>query len=85
MRNAIRLKNVCMELLEWGQFLNSCIQWESPTRSLVAFIFFLSFVYFFELYMVPQLLLLLLLKNFFWLKIEAYFNPNRREEEVARR
>lgn len=83
MRNAIRLKNVCMEILEWSQYLNSCIQWESPTRSLVAFIFFLSFVYFFELYMVPQLLLLLLLKNFFWLKIETYFNPNRREEEVA--
>lgn len=81
-RNAIRLKNVCMELLEWGQFLNSCIQWESPTRSLIAFIFFLTFVYFFELYMVPQLLLLLLLKNFIWQKIEAYFNPNHREEEI---
>lgn len=71
-----------MELFEWGQFMQSCIQWESPTRSLVAFIFCLSFVYFFDLYMIPLLLLLILTKNYTWLKIESYFNPNRREEEI---
>ena len=82
-RNAIRLKNVCLELVEWGQFMHSCIQWESPIRSLVAFIFFLTFVYFFELYMFPLLLLIILLRNYLMLKIEKYFNPNRQEEEVC--
>ncbi|KAI2807989.1 Multiple C2 and transmembrane domain-containing protein 2 [Blomia tropicalis] len=82
-RNAIRLKNVCLELVEWGQFMHSCIQWESPIRSLVAFIFFLTFVYFFELYMFPLLLLIILLRNYLMLKIEKYFNPNRQEEEIG--
>ncbi|OTF73676.1 hypothetical protein BLA29_008750, partial [Euroglyphus maynei] len=44
-RNAMRMKNICLEFVEIGQFLHSCIQWESPTRSLLAFITFIASCY----------------------------------------
>lgn len=82
-KNAMRLKSIGMEMLEWAQFVQSCVQWESPARSLLAFLTFLTFVYYFELYMFPLLLLLVILKNWLWLRIGAYFQAHSREDEVC--
>lgn len=83
-RNAMRLKQIGMEVLEWAQFMQSCVEWDSPLRSLVSFIASLAFVYFFELYMFPLLLLLVLLKNYFWVKVGSYFNVSVTEDKVGR-
>uniref|UniRef100_A0A8C8FAW7 C2 domain-containing protein n=1 Tax=Oncorhynchus tshawytscha TaxID=74940 RepID=A0A8C8FAW7_ONCTS len=48
-----------------GTFINSCFEWESPQRSISAFLFFVVVVWNFELYMVPGALLLLLTWNYF--------------------
>jgi len=43
----------------------SCLEWESPVRSIIAFISFLSITYYFEPYMFPVALLLMFVKNYF--------------------
>uniref|UniRef100_A0A8C7KF79 Multiple C2 and transmembrane domain containing 1 n=1 Tax=Oncorhynchus kisutch TaxID=8019 RepID=A0A8C7KF79_ONCKI len=48
-----------------GTFINSCFEWDSPQRSISAFLFFVVVVWNFELYMVPGALLLLLTWNYF--------------------
>ncbi|KAH9497246.1 Multiple C2 and transmembrane domain-containing protein 2 [Dermatophagoides farinae] len=71
-RNAMRLKNICLEFVEIGQFLHSCIQWESPTRSIFAFITFLASVYYFEFYMIPLVILLYILMNYIGIRFHNY-------------
>lgn len=68
----MRLKNICLEFVEIGQFLHSCIQWESPTRSIFAFITFLASVYYFEFYMIPLVILLYILMNYIGIRFHNY-------------
>ncbi|UXI16279.1 hypothetical protein NH340_JMT02222 [Sarcoptes scabiei] len=72
-KNSMRLKNIGMEMLELFQFIHSCILWESPSRSLIAFLVFLISVYYFELYMIPMILLLLIVKNYLTIRLRKYF------------
>ncbi|XP_054159573.1 multiple C2 and transmembrane domain-containing protein-like [Oppia nitens] len=81
-RNVTRIKNLVMEIYEIIKFMNSCFQWESVSRSILSLILFLLFTYFFELYMAPVLLLLIFSKTYIWIKVENYFNPSLKEEEI---
>ncbi|KAH0620072.1 hypothetical protein JD844_014646 [Phrynosoma platyrhinos] len=62
-RNADRVKKITMAIWNTIQFLQSCFLWESPVRSVIAFVVFVVTVWHFELYMVPLALLLLFAYN----------------------
>nr|XP_048706903.1 multiple C2 and transmembrane domain-containing protein 1 isoform X5 [Caretta caretta] len=65
LRNFIRMKRCVMVLINAAYYVNSCFDWDSPQRSLAAFVLFLFVVWNFELYMIPLALLLLLAWNYF--------------------
>ncbi|XP_045422443.1 multiple C2 and transmembrane domain-containing protein 1 isoform X2 [Lemur catta] len=65
LRNFIRMKRCIMVLVNAAYYVNSCFDWDSPPRSLAAFVLFLFVVWNFELYMIPLVLLLLLTWNYF--------------------
>ncbi|XP_053911184.1 multiple C2 and transmembrane domain-containing protein 1 isoform X2 [Cuculus canorus] len=65
LRNFIRMKRCIMVLINAAYYISSCFDWDSPPRSLVAFLLFLFVVWNFELYMIPLALLLLLAWNYF--------------------
>ncbi|XP_029073431.1 multiple C2 and transmembrane domain-containing protein 1 isoform X1 [Monodon monoceros] len=65
LRNFIRMKRCVMVLVNAAYYINSCFAWDSPARSLAAFVLFLFVVWNFELYMIPMVLLLLLTWNYF--------------------
>uniref|UniRef100_A0A8C8S7L1 Multiple C2 and transmembrane domain-containing protein 1 n=1 Tax=Pelusios castaneus TaxID=367368 RepID=A0A8C8S7L1_9SAUR len=65
LRNFIRMKRCVMVLINAAYYINSCFDWDSPQRSLAAFVLFLFVVWNFELYMIPLALLLLLSWNYF--------------------
>ncbi|XP_063065903.1 multiple C2 and transmembrane domain-containing protein 1-like isoform X2 [Engraulis encrasicolus] len=66
-QNFSRVKRCIMFLINVGTYINSCFEWESPQRSILAFLFFVLVVLNFEIYMVPLSLLLLLAWNYFLL------------------
>ncbi|KAJ7335767.1 hypothetical protein JRQ81_013708 [Phrynocephalus forsythii] len=65
LRNFIRMKRCVMVLINAVYYINSCFDWDSPPRSLAAFVLFLFVTWNFELYMIPLSLLLLLTWNYF--------------------
>ncbi|NXT19276.1 MCTP1 protein, partial [Syrrhaptes paradoxus] len=65
LRNFIRMKRCVMVLINAACYISSCFEWDSPPRSLAAFLLFLFVVWNFELYMIPLALLLLLAWNYF--------------------
>ncbi|NXQ97861.1 MCTP1 protein, partial [Sagittarius serpentarius] len=65
LRNFIRMKRCIMVLINAAYYISSCFDWDSPPRSLAAFLLFLFVVWNFELYMIPLALLLLLAWNYF--------------------
>uniref|UniRef100_A0A8C6KA62 Multiple C2 and transmembrane domain-containing protein 1 n=1 Tax=Melopsittacus undulatus TaxID=13146 RepID=A0A8C6KA62_MELUD len=65
LRNFIRMKRCIIVLINAAYYISSCFDWDSPSRSLVAFLIFLFVVWNFELYMIPLALLLLLAWNYF--------------------
>ncbi|KAM6426270.1 multiple C2 and transmembrane domain-containing protein 2 [Liasis olivaceus] len=62
-RNVDRVKRTSMAIWNTIQFLRSCFLWESPIRSLIAFVVFVTTVWHFEPYMVPLALLMLFVYN----------------------
>ncbi|XP_056322395.1 multiple C2 and transmembrane domain-containing protein 1 isoform X2 [Danio aesculapii] len=63
-QNFNRVKRCVLFLINVGSYINSCFQWESPCRSLCAFLIFVVVVWNFEIYMLPLSLLLLLIWNY---------------------
>ncbi|XP_062060526.1 multiple C2 and transmembrane domain-containing protein 2 isoform X2 [Lepus europaeus] len=63
-RDVDRVKRITVAIWNTVQFLKSCFQWESTSRSAAAFVVFLVTVWNFELYMIPLALLLLFVYNF---------------------
>ncbi len=72
MRNVMRIKAIIMEFVSLGKFVESCLEWEHPIRSAVAFACFMTVTYFAEPYMAPVALLLVFLKNYV---IMSYLDP----------
>ncbi|XP_013925934.1 PREDICTED: multiple C2 and transmembrane domain-containing protein 1 [Thamnophis sirtalis] len=64
LRNFMRVKHCIMVIINAAYFINGCFEWESPPRSLAAFVLFLIVTWNFELYMIPLILLLLLVWNY---------------------
>ncbi|KAM9734433.1 LOW QUALITY PROTEIN: multiple C2 and transmembrane domain-containing protein 1 [Menidia menidia] len=87
-QNFSRLKRCVLVLLGYGSFINSCFEWESVQRSLLAFMLFVVVVWNFELYMLPLGLSLLLVWNYFFCpsrtddtSMEAMFEWEEEEDE----
>ncbi|XP_052015540.1 multiple C2 and transmembrane domain-containing protein 1 isoform X3 [Apodemus sylvaticus] len=80
LRNFIRTKRCVMVLVNAAYYINSCFDWDSPPRSLAAFVLFLFVVWNFELYMIPLLLLSLLTWNYFLI---ASGKDNRQRDTVV--
>ncbi|VDK44756.1 unnamed protein product [Anisakis simplex] len=72
MHNYARLKNSLLCAMEIHDFVQSCFNWDSPKRSIIAFMVYLVSVYFFELYHVPLIILALFLKTYLY----QYYNPS---------
>ncbi|KAJ8281251.1 hypothetical protein GJAV_G00065330 [Gymnothorax javanicus] len=63
-RNVVRVRAISKALLYTAQYIQSCFQWESTTRTIIAFTVFVFTVWHFELFMLPMLLLLLMAWNY---------------------
>uniref|UniRef100_A0A8C5CLM9 Multiple C2 and transmembrane domain containing 1 n=1 Tax=Gadus morhua TaxID=8049 RepID=A0A8C5CLM9_GADMO len=63
LQNFNRVRRCVMVLINAGCFINSCFQWDSPQRSICAFLYVLV-VWNFEIYMIPLVLLLPLVWNY---------------------
>ncbi|XP_024909023.1 multiple C2 and transmembrane domain-containing protein 1 isoform X2 [Cynoglossus semilaevis] len=64
LRNFNRVRRCIMFLINTGCYINSCFEWDSPQRSICAFVLFVFVVWNFELYMIPLALLLPLVWNY---------------------
>ncbi|XP_068995081.1 multiple C2 and transmembrane domain-containing protein 1 isoform X3 [Embiotoca jacksoni] len=64
LRNFNRVRRCIMFLINTGCYINSCFEWDSPQRSICAFVLFVIVVWNFELYMIPLALLLPLIWNY---------------------
>uniref|UniRef100_A0A8B9HWP1 Multiple C2 domains, transmembrane 1a n=1 Tax=Astyanax mexicanus TaxID=7994 RepID=A0A8B9HWP1_ASTMX len=64
LQNFNRVRRCIMFLINAGCYINSCFEWESPQRSICAFLLFVVVVWNFELYMIPLALLLPLAWNY---------------------
>ncbi|XP_031618309.1 multiple C2 and transmembrane domain-containing protein [Contarinia nasturtii] len=65
LRNVTRLKSVVVYFLEWGRFIQSCFEWESPIRSTIAFILWICGCIWFDISTIPAILMIIMLKNWF--------------------
>ncbi|KAJ8285476.1 hypothetical protein GJAV_G00027220 [Gymnothorax javanicus] len=64
LQNFNRVRRSVLFLINVGYYINSCFEWESPQRSICAFLLFVVVVWNFELYMIPLVLLLPLAWNY---------------------
>lgn len=64
-RNVARVKAIYAAIRSTLQFIKSCFQWESVQRSLLAFLIFLVTVWYWDFYMLPFFLVLLITWNYF--------------------
>lgn len=65
LRNVNRLKVIIMDILDAARYVQSCFEWESPIRSVIAFIFWILACVYGNLETIPLVLLLIMLKNWF--------------------
>ncbi|GBP11087.1 Multiple C2 and transmembrane domain-containing protein [Eumeta japonica] len=64
-RNVMRLKAIIMWFIEIGKILQDCFEWESRLRSFLGLLAWLAFCYYYQMWMLPFLILLLFSRN--WL------------------
>ncbi|KAE9419062.1 hypothetical protein Angca_005104 [Angiostrongylus cantonensis] len=62
-RNTVlQLKEYGLTIVDYKNYIESCFDWDSTSRSITAFVIFVISVYYFEIYHAPLLLLLLFIK-----------------------
>uniref|UniRef100_A0AAV2KRW1 C2 domain-containing protein n=1 Tax=Knipowitschia caucasica TaxID=637954 RepID=A0AAV2KRW1_KNICA len=66
-RNIYRVRRISTAVLYTLRYIKSCFQWESTQRSLLAFLIFLVTVWYWELFMLPLFLFVLIGWNYFQL------------------
>ncbi|CAJ1048487.1 multiple C2 and transmembrane domain-containing protein 2 isoform X2 [Xyrichtys novacula] len=63
-RNVMRVQTLYRAIVSTLQYIKSCFQWESIQRSLLAFLVFVVTVWYWEFYMLPFFLVLLISWNY---------------------
>ncbi|KAJ1361380.1 hypothetical protein KIN20_020611 [Parelaphostrongylus tenuis] len=66
----IQLKEYGLTIVDYKNYIESCFNWDSTSRSITAFVIFVISVYYFELYHVPLLILLLFVKCLVYKRVE---------------
>ena len=64
LNNVMRIKNIIMEFVEIGKFVESCLEWESPVRTIVVFIAYILTCYYCQTFWIPMALLVIFLRNY---------------------
>ncbi|KAK6178984.1 hypothetical protein SNE40_011446 [Patella caerulea] len=82
-RNIDRVSQIAAGFVEGGKFLQSCFDWESKPRSIIAFIVYLVVVWIFEPYMLPITLLIVFLKNLIIAQILGAFKNQPVEDDYV--
>uniref|UniRef100_A0A671TH80 Multiple C2 and transmembrane domain-containing protein 2-like n=1 Tax=Sparus aurata TaxID=8175 RepID=A0A671TH80_SPAAU len=67
-RNVLRVQTLYRAIMSTLQYIKSCFQWESVQRSLLAFLVFMVTVWYWEFYMLPFFLVLLISWNYFQIR-----------------
>ncbi|XP_028257588.1 multiple C2 and transmembrane domain-containing protein 2 isoform X2 [Parambassis ranga] len=67
-RNVLRVQTLYKAIMSTLQYIKSCFQWESVQRSLLAFLVFVVTVWYWEFYMLPFYLVLLISWNYFQIR-----------------
>ncbi|KAF3686923.1 Multiple C2 and transmembrane domain-containing protein 2 [Channa argus] len=67
-RNVLRVQTLYRAIMSTLQYIKSCFQWESVQRSLLAFLVFVVTVWYWEFYMLPFFLVLLLTRTYFQIR-----------------
>ncbi|GLH08267.1 Multiple C2 and transmembrane domain-containing protein [Gryllus bimaculatus] len=80
-RNVMRLKAIIMSVLDFGKYIQSCFEWESTPRSIIAFILFIVLCYYFEPYMIPIALLLIFFKYYIVMSLTGTWPIHDEDEE----
>ena len=75
LNNVMRIKAIIMEFVDMASFVESCLEWESPFRSIVAFVVYIVTASYCEPYWVPIFLLLVFVKNYL---VISYVNRHHR-------
>ncbi|XDV18732.1 hypothetical protein PO909_024368 [Leuciscus waleckii] len=63
-RNVVRVRNLYRAVCLVHQFIKSCFQWESVQRSIIAFMIFVLTVWYWDFYMLPMFMVLLIIWNY---------------------
>ncbi|KAM7016031.1 multiple C2 and transmembrane domain-containing protein 2 [Tautogolabrus adspersus] len=63
-RNVLRVQTLYRAIISTMRYIKSCFQWESVQRSLLAFLVFVVTVWYWEFYMLPFFLVLLISWNY---------------------
>ncbi|XP_051985701.1 multiple C2 and transmembrane domain-containing protein 2-like [Xyrauchen texanus] len=63
-RNVLRVRNLYRAMCHVNQFIKSCFQWESVQRSITAFLVFVLTVWYWDFYMLPLFMVLLIAWNY---------------------
>uniref|UniRef100_A0A8B9L4D6 C2 domain-containing protein n=1 Tax=Astyanax mexicanus TaxID=7994 RepID=A0A8B9L4D6_ASTMX len=80
-RNVVRVRNIYRAVNQVLQSIKSCFQWESVQRSIIAFMVFVLTVWYWEFYMLPLFLVLLLIWNYLQIASERVCLELVRESE----
>ena len=62
LRNVNRLKVIIMDILDAARYVQTCFEWESPLRSVIAFALWILACWYGNLETIPLVLLLIILK-----------------------
>ncbi|KAG1959470.1 multiple C2 and transmembrane domain-containing protein [Pimephales promelas] len=92
-RNVVRVRNLYRAVCHVNQFVKSCFQWESVQRSIIAFMFFVLTVWYWDFYMLPMFMVLLIIWNYLQIASERVtrdldtmeLNEDEDEEESERK
>ncbi|KPJ03575.1 Multiple C2 and transmembrane domain-containing protein 1 [Papilio xuthus] len=71
-RNVMRLKAIIMWFIEVGKILQDCFEWESRFRSFLGLLAWLAFCYYYQMWMLPFLLLVFFSRNWLIYRLTAY-------------
>lgn len=63
--NVMRIKSIIMEFVDLAKFVESLFEWESPVKTILAFIIYTVTVYYCEPFWAPIFLLLIFMRYYF--------------------
>ena len=64
MNNVMRIKAVIMYFVDLANYVESCFEWESPMRSIIAFVAYVVTCYYCQPFWFPIFLLLIFARNY---------------------